>query len=457
MKIKTSLAGLLLLLISFCSCDDTLSSVGTTIQPESDRIHVYADTFQLKASTIKLDSIYAKTRKGTIGYLDDPKYGSIKSEYMCQFYCPEDFKFAHEPYKGKVDSADFRIFYTTYVGDSLTTMQIKLFQISKALDRNYYTNINPAQYCDMSKLLAEQTYTAYDMSVSDSIHNLAMGDANYHYPQVVFKLPTDFAQNFYEETINNREAFKNQETFNEFFPGVYVANPYGVGNILNVDNTRFSIYYKYVVESSTGKDSLASATEIFNVTKEVIQLNNMESAHTEELLKPNDQYTYLKTPAGVCTQISIPATAIMTYLKGRIINNCPFSLKAMPQEDWEFPLTPPRNLLLLPKDSASIFFKDEMTENNLTSYLSSDYNPSTRTYTFPNLAGLLKSYMESGIDNDLEMLVIPITRSTGQTSGYSGTQTYTTGISHYLYPSAVTLRKDKEAMRLAITSSKFED
>ena len=47
-------------------------------------------------------------------------------------------------------------------------------------------------------------------------------------------MPTEFGQKFYDETINNPGTFKNQETFNEFFPGLYVTTTFGSGNILSV-------------------------------------------------------------------------------------------------------------------------------------------------------------------------------------------------------------------------------
>lgn len=458
MTLNKYIAAGCLIWTSLTSCTDDLNSIGTSIQPEEDKIYVYSDTFQLEASTIKMDSVYARTRQGILGYIDDPQYGSIKAEYMCQFYCPEDYKFAYTPYQGKIDSVDFKIYYTTWIGDSITSMQAQLYMVSKPLDRDYYTNIDPTHYSDMSKFIAEATYTAYDKSISDSIHNIPPTDAGYYMPRITFALPDAFGQKFYEATLNNRAAFKNQDTFNEFFPGIYVKQSYGVGNMINIENTRFTIYYKHAIKSTAGKDSLVSYAETFNVTKEVIQLNKVESAHVEEMLVPNDDYTYIKSPAGICTRIVIPTKAINAVIKDRIINNVPLKLKALQQEDFTYALNPPENLLLVMEDSVKTFFEDGQIENNKTNYLSNPYNASSRTYEFPNLSSLIKNHAEKHADKDLVMLAIPVSRTVGkQQSGYYETTTYTTSITHYMAPAAVTIRKDSEAMKIPITSSRYND
>ena len=88
------------------SCDDDLSKVGTSILPPGDLITVYSDTFQMKASTVRLDSVFAKTTDCLLGEMYDPVYGNIKADFLCQFYCEEDFKFTYTPYEGKIDSLE---------------------------------------------------------------------------------------------------------------------------------------------------------------------------------------------------------------------------------------------------------------------------------------------------------------------------------------------------------------
>lgn len=75
----------------------------------------------------------------------------------------------------------------------------------------------------------------------------------------------------------------------------------------------------------------------------------------------------LKSPAGVYTQLTIPAQDIAPIIQGRIVSNVDLSLKALPQEDWKFAFEAPANVLILPKDSMDTFFRNNNVENNITS------------------------------------------------------------------------------------------
>lgn len=447
MKIKCLILGLVLGAIYLSGCNDDLNLVGPSIQPDKDKTTVFTDTFKFEASTVLLDAIYARTDTGLIGELYDPLFGHLKADYICQFYCPEDFKFRYEPIDGKIDSVDFHILYDSWVGDSLTPMRAAVYMVDKQLPKYYYTDMNPGDYCDMQTLMGAQTYSAYDMSIPDSIRN-----SESFIPNVRIRLDQDFGQRFYDESVNNRATFKDQNAFNSFLPGFYITNTFGSGNILNVKSSFFAIYYKHNIEGSDGKDSAVIASEVFSVTGEVIQLNRFKNTEVDDMLQPSSDFTYLKTPAGVCTKIVIPTSQIAPIVKGRIINNMPISFKSMPQNDWKYALTPPKSLLLIPEDSVKTFFEENKVQDGVTSFVSSAL--SDQTYTFGNLSSLLKNQIENAPDEDLHLLVIPVNHITE--SNYYG-YTYTLKIAHYLHPSGVTLRKDEDLTQLVVTSCYYNE
>lgn len=441
-------------------CSDDYNLVGSGVQPDGDFITVYSDTFQIKASTIKIDSIYAKTTESLLGELFDPLYGHLKADYLSQFYCEEGYKFRHTPIEGKIDSMSLYIYYK-YTGDPHASMQIKAYQVNKSLDKIYYTNVNPEEYVDMQTPLGVAVYTPLSGILSDT------SSTKYEYLMEI-RLPVELGQKIYDETINNPSSFATQNAFNQFFPGIYVTTGYGSGCIFEIQQTSLSLAYDYMIESSSGQvDSVVVGYEHFTSTKEVIQLNRMESYNDEQLLAANDDYTYLKTPAGIFTRLVVPTKEIKEIAEGRLFNSIYLNLKYMPQEEWMYSLQPPPQLLLIPEDSLDMFFKESYTENGINSYLSvnasnstststlSGYNATTRTYYFNNIVNMISYHIQKDPDKDLRILVIPIKReTTSYSSGYSSSY-LTTNISNYFSPSGVKLRKDEESMRVELISSKY--
>ena len=461
MNSKPLLVALSLGLAILSGCSDDLNLVGPTIQPSKDRMPVYVDTFQMQATTLLMDSVYARTTNGLLGEFYDPLYGNVKSDYICQFYCPEDFQFRKTPLNGEIDSVNFKIMYQDgdWVGDSLVPMRVEVFEINKEPEKNFYTNFDPEDYCDMQQSLGAQTYTAYDNSVSDSVRNSSTTE---YIPTVTVRLPKELGQRFYDESVNNPKTFSNQDDFNKFFQGLYVTNTYGSGNILKVSYSSISIYYRYVVTGSQGQDSIAHYSETFYVTKEVLQLNRFKNTDLTSLLQPDDSITYLKTPAGVYTQLTIPAREIAEKIGDYAINNMPLTIKALPQENWKWALSAPDNLMLMPRDSLATFFINNKMEDSETAYRAS-YTSDTRSYSFGNIANLLQTHIENHPDEDLVLLLVPVERVTAESSYssyyyyyYGTTQTYTSAINNYLLPSAVKLLKREEDMKVVVTTTDYK-
>ncbi|MDR0573748.1 MAG: DUF4270 domain-containing protein [Tannerella sp.] len=465
------------------SCDDDLTRVGTSILPPEDKVTVYSDTFQMKASTIRLDSVYAKTTDCLLGEMYDPLYGTIKTDVFCQFYCEEGFKFAKTPYEGKVDSAELIIFYPYYTGslglfsyggltvygDTTTSMQVTVYPVNKQLKKNFYTNDNPENYCDMQNPLGAVSYTAYDMTISDSLRT-----SDNFSPFIRVKLPADLGQKFYDETIRNPATFQSQSAFNKFFPGIYITNTYGSGCLIKTagENISMRMFYNYAEQDAAGQDSLILAAQWFYGSKDVIQINRFINDNIDQLLVDNPAHTYIKSPAGVCTRLVLPTTEISRELdiNDRFINGFTLNLKYLPEEEWNYAYSPPNYLLLLPEDSVTTFFEKGSVENSVTSfisYMATDgqnsyassiktpygYSSYTRTYSFGNISTLLKTHIENSPDKDLSLLVLPVDR----TYTYYEYSYYTSALFNSFNLSGVKIRTGEEDMKVVVLSSKFEN
>lgn len=466
-------AGLLL-----SSCNSDITMVGTTILPPEDIISVYTDTFMLTSSTVRLDSVFAKTSDCLLGEIYDPEYGLIKSDFLCQFYCMEGFQFSPAPYQGKIDSLSLFIMYLrdSWYGDSLVPMQATAYPIVKPLKRNFYSNDNPEAYCDMEHPYGTTSYTARDAGISDSIFNLSSDDYNYYSPHIRIALPLELGQRFYEETVSNPSSFASQNAFNEFFPGVYITTTYGSGNMIKThgDYIVLRMWYRYMGVGSYEQDTVINTYQDFYVTKEVVQINRFKNSNTDKLVNAPVGTSYVKSPAGVCTRLTVPTVEIAKKIdvEDRFINDFTLKLKFYPKDEWDYAYNPPQYLLILPEDSVKQFFEEERLENDVTSFISYDglnytskyytqagYCTSNYTYYFGNISAMLKEHIANAPDKDLHLLAIPVTRTSASSSSsyYSTSSYYTTGISHSFYLSGAKLHAEEEYMKVAVLSSKFEN
>jgi len=144
MKLKSLYKGLFITffaLLLTVSCDDNLRQVGFTIQPVQDRLAVGVDTLMLEATTVQVDSVFSKTNYPVLGEYIDPVFGSIKSEYIGEFYLSPGAEFKEG---AVIDSVRTVISYTTMMGDSLSPMRLSVYEVTKSLKGiGNYTHINP--------------------------------------------------------------------------------------------------------------------------------------------------------------------------------------------------------------------------------------------------------------------------------------------------------------------------
>jgi hypothetical protein len=462
MKIKRLLlcicAGMLLF-----ACEDNSSTVGLSIQPESDKVNIYDMTVNFTTSTEKIDSVYAKTINGFLGNYYDPTYGNIKAGYVAQFYPSVGIAYPDSVVDGKIDSVILQISYLSYFGDSLAPMEVSVYPVTKPLEKIYYTNANPEEFCDMSKPVAKYGYTARNLNVSDS---LLQAMSYLHW--ITIPLPYELGQSYFEKVKAGQ--LKTVDEFLDFLPGYYIKSTFGTGSMLAVDGTEIRVFYTRKTQTAnydaTSYDSTVyvSSYASFDVTKEVIQLNSFEHKNDDALLAPNDEKTYIKSPAGIVTKVTIPIKEIIDKMGKKKFNSVNLSLKALPADDWEYSLGFPglgnigssyyaARLLLVEPDSVKSFFEGQQVANSITSYTAT-FNSTTYTYDFSNIANVVQNAIDKAPDKDLELYVIPVLSSwTYYTSGYSQ-YAYDYLTSYYLYPSGVAL--SKKDLKIRIIASQLE-
>lgn len=427
MKVRY-LGPLLLALLTFFGCDDNTGTLGLGMLPDSDGISAHTTTFEVTTSSFFVDSVYAKTSTGYVGKFSDPEFGYYETSFLTELNCTEDFELP-EVYKvterdsegnptkatgtmagDSVVSVQLVVYYYSWFGDSLNACRMSVYELDKKLDKNRYTNINPEEYYnkfDSKSLLGRKAYSAYDTSVPDSVRNATDRNGNKTFaPNVSFPLDK---KTFGEDRIlkvyrEHPEYFKNASTFiDKIFKGVYVKSDYGDGTILYIDRVDLQMQFRfYATNDTTGvalkkKDGSAdslfySMSTVFASTKEVIQANQFLNSDLIKEKAAEPGHTYIKSPAGIFTEATMPYDEIYGQLTNDTLNAVKLTFNNYNIESsYEYSMSAPREVLLIRKQDLKSFFEGNKVRDNITSFTTTHNAVATNQYVFSNIARLVST------------------------------------------------------------------
>lgn len=455
MKIKTLLSLVILFFaVVFIACDDDLSTIGQSIQPGGDDISAKGDTITtITAATVSFkDSIYARSEYGLLGEYIDPIFGKVKSDYMTELFCPEDIEFKNPNNKKlTIDSVFLSLQFTAFTGDTVAPMGLSVYEVTKSLEPVFFTNADPLKYTDnMSKLLGQSIFSIQDLN--DTVIS------SIHVKTIKTQLNLELGQRFYNQWVTNKGTFDNSDSLKKFFKGIYVTTTFGSGSMINAAYTDLKIHYTYQGRNvANTADSTRTDSVLFSATPEVIQMNHVKNTLPDDMLGASDVKTYLKTPAGVYTQLTIPLADIVKATgKDRVINAANFKIKGYTEEEEKSKLSRPSYVLFINKDSLpNYFYNKEYSTTSKTAFVVAR-NSTTNTYDLGNLASVINFYTEKYKDAEtfpnLEYLIIPIAAST--TTSSSNVVTIT-DVYNLMNPTSAILRTNKENLKMTIVSSKY--
>ena len=396
-------------MLTFTQCDDNTGSIGGSLVPENDIITAETKTFYATSNTIMAnDSILANTSDVYLGMYTDEESGTVfSSSFVTQFGCTEDFEF---PMEGVVDdSASYtklRLYFNEYYGDSLNAMRCEVYELDNTLQEGvpYYTNFDPEELYDVEKKpLAAKTFNVIDYNVHDTILN-----SDNYARHIEIALPNSignrFISKFYEKdaegNIIGKKYFANSEVFiNDIFKGIYVKCVQGDGTILKIYRARIDVGFKRLIKSSSGAmDSIQALSAPFYSGKEVLQTNKFDNNDLKPLLDEKE-YTYIKTPAGLFTEVKLPICELVENCD--TINSAKMVFTRYNEEGGSMNSAHGTLLMVRKADMYKFFLKNKLNDGE-TSYLTSFVN-SNNEYVFSNIANLFKHcYREytEGVQND---------------------------------------------------------
>lgn len=389
------------------SCDDTTDTIGNSLTDNMDMLEVSTDTFNVETRSIVADSVLSRSTTGYLGKIRDLETGNyITSDFMAQFSTLENYSFPEKDsivslQNGEViaDSCSIRLFYTDYYGDSLATMNMTAYEMKEPMKENvkYYSNFDPIAegLIRTDGMKVNKTYALTDFSVSDEDR----ADADSYTPNIKINLNKPYTDkngvtyNNYGTYImrmyyEDPSRFKNPYNFiHEVCPGFYFKINDGLGSMAYVTVSQLNVFFRY------RNDSTFVGTASFSATEEVLQTTNISNDKQSIADLANDNTcTYLKTPAGIFTEITLPIDEITANHSNDTINTAKITLTRINNETHnEYSLSAPQTLLMIPKDSLYSFFENEDIPDYKKSFIAT-YSSTSNTYTFNNISGIV-TYM----------------------------------------------------------------
>jgi hypothetical protein len=489
-----NMAASALALVAISSCDNDDLNIGQSLTDESDKLEVSTYNYEVSTRTIMADSVLSLAADCYFGRVKDPETGvDVTSEFTTQFHLLDDTYIAPEDkvlsrYDGRAaaDSCDIILYLSNPLNqeDSLEAMKMRILEMSRPMEEGvrYYSNFDPLQAGMIRSTGINQghVFSYANLDETDS----ARTSSNY---QIAIRIPlTNSYTAANGNTYNNYgtylmcqyydhpEYYRNSYTFAyQLCPGFLFKISDGLGFHSKVTNIGLRVFYTAQADTSvvTGRLILAG-------TREVLQTTHV--TNDKEMLRKlaaETQHTYLKTPAGLFTEVALPVTEIKQQHMGDSLLAAKLTFQRLNSQSSDVRLLAiPQALLMVQKDSLKVFFEDNRIPDNITSYYTGYNNPmptstssqtSNNTYTFNNLSSLITTLWElrqQGLKTDPQweahhpdwnkMVLVPITFTT------STTTSSVTSVSHDMSLTSTRLvggpNNPNEPIRISVVYAKFK-
>lgn len=435
MKILRLLTVLVIAALTFAACDDTTEGIGGSITNKIDNINISNSAFNVTTKSIVAGAVLSRNNTGLIGKMKDPETGNyVKGDYMTQLsvlptFSVDTLDYIKQANNGSIeaDSCYLLVSYNASYGDTIAPMKVTAYEMTKPMaeDKEYYSNYDAFKEGWVSE--NNQHWSSnYNLSNTSDVKNFKIYlNKEYKKGGKTYKNYGSYIMQTYAE---HPEYFKTNFKFlHNVCPGFYIKNVGGTGNMAKIWNTELIFYWTR--HKTINKDSTAVSIGYnrFDGTEEVLQLNKIEN-DTENLKKlaskDQEKCTYLKSPAGIFTEVTLPIEDIMKGHEKDTLNTATISFPRLNNENEDNPynFATPSTILMVQKDSLQSFFEKSKLADSRTSYTASYSSTGTykNAYTFQNIANLVSAmYKNKGKgENWNKVVLVPVNVIT-TTQGYT--------------------------------------
>lgn len=376
----------MLLTLGIVSCSD--DNIGSSIADTQSSI-IEDSSFIMTGKSVQNTRLHARTSTQLLGSIYSKNYGHLSSDVVTQLMPANVIDTTG--FMG-IDSCRYTMCVAAnsnkaFTGDSLVPMRLSIYALNKQLPNEIYSDFDPSGYYSAGDLLASASYSAQSAVPGYSYS----GSAKSLWREVRVPMPASYAQRIYDLYKSDPKALSNPDTFKQHFPGLYIANSFGTGRVMNYYSCELEVFYRKSVTIREGTDSIYHLSQSYvGCTPEVIINNNIKLTPDDNIKQMVDKGdAVVMGPAGYEVEVDFPIQEIIdTYNRNTaeglsLINSMELNIPAEAIEN-QYGIAPPEYLLMVKKGKKDEFFAGDSLTNSEDSFYA-QYNSSKKCYTFTGL------------------------------------------------------------------------
>jgi len=391
--------------MAITSCSEDTEGIGASLTDENDMLEITTGSFTAFTRSIEVDSVFSRNFDCHLGMVKDPETGAyVMNEFMAQFNILENMK---QPAREDILSMDdgdiaadsceiwLMLDRSKSYGDSLTPVKINVLELARPMSDNatYYSNFDPISkgYIREDGLRKSTSFALSNLTDRDSLRNLT----NYvNYANIALSDPytdkngktynnygTYILRSFYDHP----EYFKNCYTFvNNVCPGFYFEVTDGLGVMAKIAEIDLMVYFH-----SKNGDEVQYNSFFLSSTPEVLQTQRVyNDKGALQVLINDNSCTYLKAPAGIFTEVTLPIDDIDLFNQNDSLLSVSMSFQRQNsgRYDLQYPISAPSAVLMVHKDSLNSFFETQTMYNYRSTFMAT---LASNAYTFNNIGNLV--------------------------------------------------------------------
>lgn len=372
----------ILLLISFLSCNKNPEKIGDNLQPDRNQIQlVKTDTVSIVAYSVIDDSIRTDEASNMLmGSIKDPVFGTVVAGFYTQVRLSTNgHSFGTNP---QLDSLVLQLTYSNYYGDTTTSQTLQVFELEEDL------NIDSAYYSNFSKQTGSMDYANYSFMPHPNAP-FVFGEDTLA-PAIRVRL-SDISPELGNKILQIPDTeLDSNVNFKEVFKGLYItAQATTMGGAISYFNlptvtTALSIYYSNDTDDSLRYDFYMTSTEARFNRYQHFGYQDANQAFKSQVVDKDtllgQQLLYAQAMGGIKTKLRFPTLVAMKKATGDnlIINEAKLIFSAY-NNDENF--TPPSQVALL-KDNGEGGYEVLPDQFEGDAYFGGTYKASVKEYQF---------------------------------------------------------------------------